>query len=122
MIEDAVHQLLSESAQKTLETMFFTTPDSVSMDPSRPAGKLIASSLTFEGAPPGHFGLLISDPVARSLAANFIGCDDGARLVPVQVAGVIGELCNMMCGAVLSELESDANFDLSSPELAHVGA
>ena len=64
MIEDAVHQLLSESAQNALETMFFTTPDSVSRDPSRPAGKLIASSLTFEGAPPGHFGLL---PVAGDL-------------------------------------------------------
>ncbi len=61
MIEDAVHQLLSESATSTLETMFFATPDKVSMDPRRPAGELIAASLTFQGAPPGRFGLLVSD-------------------------------------------------------------
>jgi len=32
MIEEAVHLLLSESAQKALETMFFAIPDTVSMD------------------------------------------------------------------------------------------
>jgi hypothetical protein len=121
MIEDAVHQLLSESAQNTLETMFFSTPDSVSMDTGRPAGALIASSLTFQGAPPGHFGLLVSDPLARALAANFTASDDAACLAPAQVAEVMGELCNMMCGVALSELESDANFDLSPPQSIHLG-
>ena len=90
MIEDAVHQLLSESAQRTLETMFFAMPDKVSMDPRRPAGELIAASLTFQGAPPGRFGLVVSDPLARTLAGNFGACDDGVlhraglhRIAPV---------------------------------------
>ncbi len=122
MIEDAVHQLLSESAAATLETMFFAAPDQVSMDPRRPSGELLAVRLTFQGAPPGRFGLVASEPVARTLAANFIGCEDAGSLLPTQVAGVIGELANMMCGAVLSELESDANFDLEAPETIHVGA
>jgi hypothetical protein len=122
MIEDAVHQLLSESAQRTLETMFFATPDKVSMDPRRPAGELIAASLTFQGAPPGRFGLVVSDAVARTLAGNFGACDDDAPLPAAQVAGVIGELANMMCGAVLSELESDANFELSAPQSIPIGA
>jgi CheY-specific phosphatase CheX len=123
MIEEAaVHQLLSVSAQKVLEAMFFVTPDKVSMDPQRPAGELIAASLTFQGAPPGRFGLVVSDLVARTLAANFIGCDDGQHLHPAQVSGVMGELANMMCGAAISELESNAIFDLSAPESTHVGA
>src|SRR5260370_23941932 len=103
MIEDAVHQLLSESAENALETMFFATPDEVSTDPRRPAGELIAASLTFQGAPPGRFGLVVSNLTARTLAANFIGYDigydDAARLLPAQVAGVMGELANMMCGS-----------------------
>src|SRR5207245_6540315 len=74
----------------------------------------------FQGTPPGRFGIVISDPVARTLASNFMGSDDGKRLLPAQVGGVIGELTNMICGAVLSELESNANFDLGAPEWIHV--
>jgi chemotaxis protein CheY-P-specific phosphatase CheC len=122
MIEDAVHQLLSESAQKTLETMFFAAPDQVSNDSRRPAGELIAARLTFQGAPPGRFGLVVSDLLARTLAGNFIGCDDATRLLPAQVAEVMRELANMMCGSALSELESNANFELGAPESIHVGA
>ena len=122
MIEDAVHDLLSESGQKTLETMFFAMPDQVSAEPHRPPGELIVASLTFQGSPPGRFGIIVSEPVARILATNFMGADDGTRLLPAQVAGVIGELTNMICGAVLSELEANANFDLSAPEWIHVKA
>jgi len=90
MTKDSVHKLLSEAAQRVLETMFFVTPDKVSMDPQRPAGALIAASLTFQGAPPGRFGLVVSDLVARTLTENFIGCDDDIVLLPAQVAGVMG--------------------------------
>jgi len=51
-----------------------------------------------------------------------MGCEDAARLFPAQVAGVMGELANMICGSVLSELEANANFDLSAPESIPVGA
>jgi CheY-specific phosphatase CheX len=122
MTKDSVHKLLSEAAQRVLETMFFVTPDKVSMDPQRPAGALIAASLTFQGAPPGRFGLVVSDLVARTLTENFIGCDDDIVLLPAQVAGVMGEIANMMCGAVVSQMESDVIFDLSAPESVHVGA
>jgi CheY-specific phosphatase CheX len=122
MAEDAVCQPLLEATQKALETMFFVTPDSVSIDPGRPAGELIASSLIFQGAPPGRFGFVVSDLVARTLAANFIGCDAASVPLPAQVTGVMGELANMICGAVLSEMESDAKFDLSTPESIRVSA
>jgi len=122
MLDTVVEKLLPEAGQKTLETMFFATPDRVSMDPHRPAGELIAASLTFHGTPPGRFGLLISERLAKTLAENFTGCDDVAQLLPAQVAGVIGELANMLCGAVLTELESNAYFDLSSPETLYVGS
>jgi len=122
MLEVAIHQLLSESAQKTLETMFFAIPDTVSMDPQRPPGELIAASLSFQGAPPGRFGLLVSEPLARNLAVSFAGVDDPSQLPPGQVASVMGELSNMLCGVVLSELESYNNFDLGAPQPVHVGA
>lgn len=122
MVDDAVRQLLSESAQKALETMFFTAPDGVSAEPQRPTGELIAASLTFRGEPPGRFGMVISEPLARTLAASFLGSDDEGLLLPVQVADVMGELANMMCGSAVSDLESNVNFDLGAPESIHVGA
>lgn len=92
------------------------------MDPQRPAGELIAASLSFEGSPPGRFGLVVSDLVARNLAANFMGGDEAASLLPGQVAGVVSELANMICGAVLSEMESNSNFNLGSPSSIRVSA
>jgi CheY-specific phosphatase CheX len=122
MLDDSVRQLLSESAQKTLETMFFMTPDGISEMAQRPAGPLIAASLLFTGTPPGRFGIVISTPVARTLAANFLGFEDERKLPLPQVGGVIGELANMICGVVLSELESHCNFDLTTPAPVMVGA
>ena len=122
MTEYGIHQLLLQSAQDALATMFFTLPDDVSVDTQRPHGELIAANVNFRGALPGRFGLVVSYPVARTLAMNFLGCDDDADLLLAKVESVIGELANIICGAVLSEIESDAHFDLDGPESVHVGA
>lgn len=121
MIKAAIDRLLPELAQQTLETMFFAMPDEVSLDPKRPPGDLIAASLAFQGLPHGRFGLLASNLLARTLAANFMASDETAELRPDQITGVIGEMANMICGAVLTQLESNASFDLESPEAVQVG-
>jgi CheY-specific phosphatase CheX len=122
MIEDAVRRLLAESAGQTLETMFFAAPDSVSAAAERPPGALIASSLTFQGSPSGSFAAVVSTPLAVVLATDFLGMDDTSGLGPGQVEMVVGELSNIICGAVLSELEAGSNFDISSPRLVSVSA
>src|SRR5713226_6268740 len=122
MFEDSVRQLLSESGRHTLETMFFTTPDGVSSETKRPAGELIAASLTFAGAPPGRFGAILSEPVARAITANFLGAEDETALAPAQLGDVVAELTNIICGSVLSELEANANFDISTPVPIYVAA
>jgi hypothetical protein len=122
VIEDVAGRLLLESAHNAIGTMFFSTPDTVCADPGRPSGELIVARLTFQGSPPGSFALVVSDPVARILASNFIGCDDDARLLPGQVAEVMQELANIICGAALSRIESNASFDLGAPQSFRVGS
>ncbi len=127
MIANAVERLLPEMAERTLETMFFAMPDSVSLDRTsvnsgRPSGELVAASLAFLGSAPGSFGLIVSYSVARDLAANFLGWDEAGSLTRGRVIGVIGELANMICGAVLSEMKFDSSFDLSAPESVYFGA
>ena len=122
MSANGVERLLPEMAARTLETMFFTMPNSVSLDPGRPSGELVATSLTFHGSPPGRFGLVASYSTAKDLAANFLGWDEAESLTQGRVISVIGELANMICGAVLSEMGFEASFDLSSPESVCIGA
>jgi hypothetical protein len=113
---------MTEAAQRTLETMFFAVPDSVSESPLRPAGDLIAASLTFRGRPDGRFGVLVSEPLARAFAANFFGCEEGSEMAARHVTGVIAELSNMICGAALTRIESEAAFDLAAPRTFRLAA
>jgi chemotaxis protein CheY-P-specific phosphatase CheC len=122
MAQATVQTFLSDSAQKVLETMFFALADTVSTDPVRPLGDVIAVTLTFQGAPPGRCGLCISEALARTLAGNFMGSDDPALLPVSEVTEVIAELTNILCGAALTGLETNANFELSSPEATRLAA
>jgi CheY-specific phosphatase CheX len=122
LIAHAVGRLLPEMAGKTLETMFFAMPDLVSLDAGRPSGELIAASLAFHGSSRGRFGLVASYSLAKNLAADFLGSDEVESLTEGRVVSIIGELANMICGAVLSEMEFAASFDLSTPEPVWVGA
>jgi CheY-specific phosphatase CheX len=122
MTDQRIDELLPEAAQRTLETMFFAVPDAVSASPRRPAGDLVAASLTFRGTPHGCFGVLISESLARTLAANFFGCDEGSEMASGHVTGVVAELTNMICGAALTRVESDAAFDLAAPRTSRLAA
>jgi CheY-specific phosphatase CheX len=122
MDRDAVFQMLSRSGERTLETMFFSMPDSISSDVQRPTGALVATSLTFAGSPPGRFGLILSEPVGRAISANFLGAEDEQQLSPSQIGEVSAELANMICGSVLTDLEANAHFDLSVPVPTQVAA
>jgi CheY-specific phosphatase CheX len=115
MIKTELEPLLRASLEKTLEMMFFTMPDEVSANAERPDGNLIVVRLGFQGRPTGTLGLLVSERLAQSLAANFTGCDEDSALPPEKVTAVIGELANMVCGAVLSQIKSSESFDLESP-------
>src|SRR5580704_18496649 len=100
--------------------MFFATPDSISAGAAHPSGALFASSLTFAGSPRGSFGAVLSQPLAIALATDFLGLEDASALEIGQAEAIVGELSNIICGAVLSELEASFNFDISSPRVAAV--
>jgi len=119
---DQVVEFLPEAAQHTLETMFFSVPDVVSAAPRRPAGDLIAATLAFHGSHHGQLGLLVSEPLARTFAANFFGCDEDSEIASGHVTGVIAELANMICGAALTRRESSGAFDLSAPRTFRLAA
>ena len=76
----------------------------------------VTVQLNFEGDPPGYFQMRIARPAANVVAADFLG-EDLESLTLRQSTDVTLELANMICGAVLSRIESRADFRLSSPEI-----
>ncbi len=115
IIDDSVEVALAESVREVMEKMFFV--DIVDSPRAGPEPEGIAAELCFDGDPPGSFRLVLDRRAARSVAADFLGSDPEA-LTLEQLDGVVCELANMVCGSVLSRIESTAAFRLSTPTLA----
>lgn len=110
-----LHRMLFDSAEAVLETMFFTgvTGDAEPVASSSPA---ISARLSFHGNPSGSFGVSVPLGTGRTIAASFLGVEEEA-LTESQIGEVVCELANMLCGSVLSRLESKTGFELVHPEL-----
>jgi CheY-specific phosphatase CheX len=113
MTEPAVSVCLREAVDEVLETMFFVESEGPASR-SGPPEEMVASQVDFKGSPSGSLSLRITLPAARSLAADFLG-EDVSDLAARRAAEVVSELANMICGAVLSRVESDTTFRLSAP-------
>lgn len=107
---------LAEAAQQVLETMFFVAPLG-EVPPGAPTPEpWVAARLTFRGEPSGAFAVSLSEAAARTMAANFLGVERERDLSSLEVSDVISELANMICGSVLSRLETESEFELGTPE------
>jgi len=104
---------IQSSAAEVLETMFFT-PVLEEPEPAE-AGAPISVSLTFHGSPPGTFQIDLTEATARALSADFLGTD-AEEVTAERATEVASELANMLCGSILSVIEPNGHFDLSSPE------
>jgi CheY-specific phosphatase CheX len=116
--------LFTEMVSSSLETMFFTLPldllDPADIPEGASEGDEIESRLSFHGTPSGVFHLRISVSGARLIAAAFLGEDEDS-LSRAETEQVVCELANMLCGSMVSRLESDRSIDLSAPELVPTG-
>jgi CheY-specific phosphatase CheX len=114
-----IRHALRASVTEVLEKMFFVqalaeSPDSQRARPASSAS--IAACLTFQGEPPGSLTLCVTSAAARNIAADFLG-DDEETISDRQMAEVVCELANMICGSLLSRVESAAAFNLTSPRI-----
>jgi CheY-specific phosphatase CheX len=115
MTETALSGSLREAVSEVLETMFFVEAEGQPSD--RPPETIIVARVDFEGSPSGTFSLRISEPAANRMAADFLG-EEAAELPPARTLEVVSELANMICGSLLSRVESETAFRLSPPSTA----
>jgi hypothetical protein len=112
-------EILFSAAQQVLETMFFTSILGEREAP--PEEPTLGARASFHGAPSGTFGLRLSSGAARAMAGNFLGAEDERELTEVQIGEVVCEMTNMICGAVLSQVETESAFEIRLPELQPPG-
>ena len=117
--EIVFRQALRDSVDEVLEKMFFAETLGEASGPDE-AGDLRADTitveLTFEGEPSGSMCLRLTADSAREVAADFLGME-GAETSSDQISEVVRELANMICGSVLSRVESAATFRLGVPRI-----
>jgi|SRR5579863_268460 len=100
---------------EALETMFFTEAETATCEHAW-LQTAACARIQFSGS---HFGgmlLGVSAEAVEPIAASFLGLD-AAELTTTQRDQVIQELCNILCGAMLSRLWPESTLALSSPEL-----
>jgi CheY-specific phosphatase CheX len=115
----SLERALTECTEEVLEQMFFVQP--VEEPLAQKSTEAVDSShlsvdVGFSGEPSGRLLLRISKPAARSIAADFLA-EDEAVLSEQQVGDVVCELANIICGSVLTRVESRTSFQLGSPRL-----
>jgi CheY-specific phosphatase CheX len=100
--------------EEVLEKMFFIQclgePREFSPEPE------VVAHLRFEGDPSGSLTLRVTAGAARSVSADFMGAEE-QDLSEQQIGDVVCELANMICGSVLSRVESATDFRLATPQI-----
>jgi CheY-specific phosphatase CheX len=106
--------LLAQAAEDVLENMFFA---GVMGELEMPAGgERLCATVAFAGTSSGELGVSAPRSTAAALAAGFLGAED-EEVSDSQVLAVVGELANVLCGAVLGRMKPDGQFTISPPEI-----
>jgi CheY-specific phosphatase CheX len=114
-------QALARAIEEVLEKMFFITATAAPSGSGPADGvEYVSAWLSFEGDPKGSLLLRLEAGAARSLALDFLG-EDEDTVTDQRVGEVISELANMVCGAVLSRIESEVSFCLATPQIVAGG-
>jgi hypothetical protein len=120
---------LAAAVEEVLETMCFTSVLAsgegavpASGDEGPPAepdaeARPCTAELRFEGNPSGGCRVSVPLKLARVVSAGFLGSEE-MEVSDSQAEEVVCELANMICGSVLSRLESGEMFRITHPELA----
>jgi CheY-specific phosphatase CheX len=105
------------AVEAVLETMFFSAPLGLAeSDLSCLSCSKLEARVAFSGKVSGILDVRVSAASARSLAASFLG-EDEESLPDAEIAQVVCELANMLCGWMVSKPESEGSFDLDAPEM-----
>ena len=115
MTETTIPAALAGAVADVLESMFFREAPAEIREVT-PEEDTVTIHLKFDGDPPGCFRMSLAQAAANAIAADFLG-EDAESITAQESTDVTLELGNMICGAVLSRIESSATFRLGAPRV-----
>jgi two-component system chemotaxis response regulator CheY len=106
---------LEKITQNVLETMAFSVM-MPTCDEYKNQDTVKSAKIDFIGPFSGMILFTVSNDVLNEMARNMLGIDDENQLGEQQMNDALGELANVICGNLLSELAGlDPVFDLKAP-------
>ncbi len=119
MLEN-LRQTVISVVSNVFETMFFLTLElqeegwAEGMSSLTPSLTFFRGEIGFHGRQSGRLRLYLPSELAKAMATNFLGLEEGTA-TESQTQDMVSELCNVVCGNLLSQLDRKTVWDLSLP-------
>ncbi len=114
----SLRDALLDGAKEVFEMMVFMALEEVNEDALRCEDVTLLGSVTFKGSLEGCLGIRCSQDCARTIAANMLGMDPDGDLTGSDVNDAIGEVANMVMGAVKSRVQDEiGSMEVSIPSV-----
>lgn len=114
-MNDSWRQALDASIDNVLATMFFTDALPAGEEWELPPGSP-AASVEFHGFPSGRLTVRVAPDAAREITASFLGIEE-TEVTEQQIGETVRELANMICGSLVSSVESETLIRLDAPAI-----
>jgi len=117
-MDDKMKQAVGLSMAEVFETMFFTLLEPVDGIPSRsewpPEKDFVEAEISYAGGNSGALRFFFPLPLARVIAANFLGEPEG-ELRDAQIVDTVRETVNMAVGSMLGRIDPAGECALAIP-------
>jgi CheY-specific phosphatase CheX len=125
-VPERIRQTAISVASKVFETMFFISlrpqeeglSEEASFQTSR---SVLKGEIGFVGRFKGRLKLYLPSDLARLMASNFMGLEE-EEVSESQMADMLNEVCNMICGNLVCDLDRQAVWDLTLPTSGPISA
>lgn len=114
-----IREVAQDVVSNVFETMFFILSNSCEDDrheeePLRFSPTIFRGEIGFRGNRSGRLILSVPYELAKMMAINFMGLEDG-EISESQTMDVVGELCNVICGNLFARLDKKNTYVLTMP-------
>jgi chemotaxis protein CheX len=109
---------LLDSASEVFETMAFMALEEITDEAPEMEDTTLLGTITFKGPLEGCLGIGCGFNCARAIAANMLGTDPDEEMTDADVDDAIGEVANMVMGALKSRIQDEVgNVEVSIPSV-----
>ncbi len=114
----SLRDALLDSAREVFETMVFMALETADDDQASLGETTLLGSITFKGHLEGCLGVCCDDRCARTIAANMLGMLSADEVSENDVSDAMGEIANMVMGAVKARIQNDVGtIEVSIPSV-----